>query len=143
MNSSTDLPDNWKQLVTTARQARQQAYAPYSQFEVGAALQTADGRIFTGCNVENASYGLTICAERVAMSTAVAAGARDPRILCVSLPGQPSPCGSCRQFLFEFNPGLLLLLDGYSDNPPTSLRLSELLPHGFQLSRNTAHRDDQ
>ncbi len=134
MNAQEPLPDHWQQLVAAAREARSQAYAPYSQYRVGAAVRCKDGRLFTGCNVENASYGLTVCAERVAMCGAVAAGARDPQVICVSLTGHPSPCGSCRQFLFEFNPQLIVLLDNCdSDEPPVCARLQDLLPDGFRL----------
>lgn len=91
-------------LVEAAWQAREHAHAPYSNFAVGAALLAVDGRIFTGCNVENLSYGLTICAERVAIGTAVAAGVRDFLALAVvadtAVP--VSPCGACRQVMAEF-----------------------------------------
>ena len=93
-----------KKLVRAAATAAQHAYAPYSHYRVGAAVRTKGGRIFTGGNVENASYGLTICAERAAVSAAVAAGAR--KIIEVAVvasgPAWPSPCGACRQVLAEF-----------------------------------------
>ena len=128
------LPKGWQDLVQLARAARQRAWAPYSKFTVGAAVQDADRRQFGGCNVENASYGLSICAERVAMCSAVAAGARRPEVMCISLVGEPLPCGSCRQFLWEFNPDLLLLLDRVdSDDPPECVSLSTLLPKAFRL----------
>ncbi len=134
MTEDPRLPDDWKRLVGNSRAARSRAWAPYSRFQVGAAIRNADGRLFTGCNVENASYGLTICAERVAMSSAVAAGATEPAVICVSLTGQPTPCGSCRQFLNEFNPNLLFLLDDCkSTDPPTCVTLGELLPRAFRL----------
>ncbi len=95
---------DWDSLVTAAWQAREAAYAPYSDFAVGAALLGADGRIFLGCNVENISYGLTNCAERVAVGAAVAAGVRSFQAVAVvadtSIP--ISPCGACRQVLAEF-----------------------------------------
>jgi homotetrameric cytidine deaminase len=134
MTKDIRLPEDWKTLVDSSRAARSRAWSPYSRFQVGAVIRNADGRLFTGCNVENASYGLTICAERVAMSTAVAAGATEPVLICVSLTGEPTPCGSCRQFLNEFNPNLLFLLDDCeSTNPPECVTLDELLPRAFRL----------
>jgi cytidine deaminase len=91
-------------LIQSAIAARQQAYAPYSNFQVGAALLAKDGRVFTGCNVENLSYGLTICAERNAVFAAVAAGARE--FACIAIVADTrepiSPCGACRQVMAEF-----------------------------------------
>ena len=91
-------------LVAAARQAREYAVAPYSSFRVGAALQAADGRIFTGCNIENASYGLTVCAERVALWKALSEGARQFTALAVvaDTPTPTAPCGACRQLIWEF-----------------------------------------
>jgi cytidine deaminase len=119
-------------LVARARSARERAYAPYSRFQVGAAVLTDDGRVFEGANVENASYGVTICAERVAAATAVAAGARRlEAVAVVGGSGQPAgPCGACRQFLFEFNPDMLVVSES-SDGVGMQGRLSELLPYGF------------
>jgi len=96
---------DWDELVTAAWLTRDQAYAPYSGFAVGAAVMASDGRIFTGCNVENISYGLTQCAERVAIGSAIAAGAREFLALAVVADTrQPiSPCGACRQVMAEFN----------------------------------------
>jgi cytidine deaminase len=91
-------------LVDTARAARERAIAPYSNFRVGAALATTDGRVFTGCNVENASYGLTVCAERVALLKALSEGARDFAIIVVvaDTEAPTPPCGPCRQLLWEY-----------------------------------------
>src|SRR5579864_6622228 len=98
--------DDIQQLLRAARSASRQAYCPYSRFAVGAALLSADGRVFAGCNVENASYGLTICAERNAIFQAVAAGER--RIQAIAIytptPTPSAPCGACRQVLYEFGP---------------------------------------
>ena len=92
-------------LIESARQVREKAYAPYSHFKVGAAVRTKNGRVFTGCNVENLSFGLTICAERVAVGAAVAAGERDFEALAVVADSKEpvTPCGACRQVLAEFS----------------------------------------
>lgn len=117
------------QLIANAIKAAGQAYAPYSKFQVGAVLVGADGQLFSGCNVENISYGLTICAERNAVFAAVAAGCRAfSKIVIVADTDEPaSPCGACRQVLAEFNPDLEIVLANFRG---TSLkfRLSELLP---------------
>lgn len=97
--------DEALRLLAAAREARAHAYAPYSGFAVGAALLAEDGRVFTGCNVENASFGLTNCAERVAVGKAVSEGARDYRAIAVVGPEDDAPCapcGACRQVLYEF-----------------------------------------
>ncbi len=125
-------------LAKLAREARLQAYAPYSGFSVGAALQADDGRVFVGCNVENASYGLTICAERSALAAAVAAGARTFARLVVASDCSPpaTPCGACCQMLAEFTPGLKVECVG--DDSSDSYLLSDLLPRAFtrhQLER--------
>jgi cytidine deaminase len=118
-------------LISAARSAQTRAYAPYSQFRVGAALEAADGTVFVGCNVENASYGLTICAERAAVCAAVSAGAkRFRRAVVVSDVDPPAaPCGACRQVLAEF--GLDLSIDGVGSKRTVNWRLSDLLPAAF------------
>jgi cytidine deaminase len=118
-------------LITAARTAQAQAYAPYSHFRVGAALEAADGTVFLGCNVENASYGLTICAERAAICAAVSAGVkRFRRAVVVSDVDPPAaPCGACRQVLAEF--GLDLPIEAVGSKRTMSWRLAELLPAAF------------
>lgn len=122
------------ELVARAARARQRAYAPYSGFAVGAAVLTRSGEVFTGCNVENASFGLTVCAERVALLSAVAAGHRDFLALAVvaDTDGPCSPCGACRQVMAEFGdfPVILAGLRGGR----TVTTVSALLPGAFRLS---------
>ena len=116
-------------LFSAARAAREAAYAPYSHFKVGAALLTASGRVFTGCNIENISYGLTICAERVAVFKAIEAGERNfQAIAIVADTDEPiSPCGACRQVMAEFAPDLLVSSQGREGRVFEGC-LSELLP---------------
>jgi cytidine deaminase len=118
-------------LVEAARAVQQRAYAPYSRFRVGCALEADDGRVFVGCNVENASYGLTICAERAAVCAAVAAGARHLRRAVVVSDADPpaAPCGACRQVLSEF--GRDLRVDGVGPARSVSWTMAELLPAAF------------
>ena len=118
-------------LISAARSVQARAYAPYSNFRVGAALESSDGTVFLGCNVENASYGLTICAERSAVFAAVSAGAtRFRRAVVVSDVDPPAaPCGACRQVLAEF--GLDLPIDGVGSKGTVRWRLSDLLPVAF------------
>jgi cytidine deaminase len=118
-------------LVDAARAVQQRAYAPYSGFRVGCALEADDGRVFVGCNVENASYGLTICAERAAVSAAVAAGARRFRRAVVVSDADPpaAPCGACRQVLSEF--GGDLRVESVGGARTLSWTVAELLPAAF------------
>lgn len=122
------------ELIRLACNARTHAHAPYSKFRVGAALLTESGEIICGCNVENASYGLTICAERVAFGTAVAAGHRRFQALAIATSGGHPPCGACRQFAAEFCDDLLILLID-SDRPDhvSENNLRELLPGRFKF----------
>ena len=120
-------------LVELAFTMLERSYCPYSNFPVGAALLCADGTVFTGCNVENAAYGSTICAERTALVKAVSEGHRDD-FVCLAVVGNSDdycwPCGSCRQMLFEFAPGLTVLA-ARGNGDYVSVPLSGLLPHGF------------
>jgi len=123
-----------KRLIESALDIRQQAYAPYSKFLVGAALATKDGTVFTGTNVENASYGLTICAERVAAAAAVAAGHRKITAVAVATSGGASPCGACRQFLAEFGGSMkVYLVDADQPQSVKTMSLADLLPEQFSL----------
>jgi cytidine deaminase len=121
-----------QELLALARTAAERSYSPYSHFPVGAALEGADGKIYTGCNVENAAYGSCICAERTALVKAVSEGCQSFRRLAVVGNGEDYcwPCGSCRQMLYEFAPELeILVARGDHDFVKTTLR--ELMPHGF------------
>lgn len=121
-----------EELLARARAVRDRAYAPYSGFRVGAALLGASGKVYTGCNVESASYGLTICAERAAVSAAVAAG--ETRFEAVAIASEGSgpvaPCGACRQVLAEFEPDLQVWSEG--GGVRVEWRLGQLLPEPFR-----------
>lgn len=119
-------------LLSLATIAKEQAYAPYSGFRVGAALVTTDGSVFTGCNVENASYGLSNCAERTAVFTAVAAGYRNFSALAVTSDSEryTFPCGACRQVLVEFNPDMKIIM-GNINGEYMIERAGNLLPCSF------------
>ena len=126
------MNDTRIRLLDAARTARLNAHAPYSNFRVGAALEIADGTIVTGCNVENATFGLTICAERVAVFKAISEGFREfIRIAIVSDSEEPAPpCGACRQILWEFGGDLEVIL-GNLRSEKAFHRLTGLLPHPF------------
>ena len=121
-------------LLEEAQGAKAKAYAPYSGFRVGAALLTGKNRVFTGCNIENASFGLTVCAERVAVYNAVSSGEKDFRALAVIGDGEDCcrPCGACRQVLAEFGGNILIIMANkekqYEVKP-----IFELLPEGFNF----------
>jgi cytidine deaminase len=127
-------PAQLKRLSTAAKQASTKAYAPYSKFKVGAAILTHGGRIFTGCNVENASYGLCNCAERTAIFNAVASGEKSLRLSCVVVytptPKATAPCGACRQVIFEFG-SQVRVISTCRTNDRLDSTIAELLPKAF------------
>jgi cytidine deaminase len=124
-------------LLARARRVRERAYAPYSRFRVGAALETETGEVFVGCNVENASYGLTICAERAAVAAAVSAGHKRFRRIALSTDGAlpVTPCGACRQMLAEFGMDVSVLSEAGGEK--AEWRLRELLPEPFLFRERT------
>ena len=126
-----------ERLYQAAREALGFSYAPYSDYAVAAAVKTTDGKIFTGVNVENASYGLTVCAERVALFNAIAAGCRAFTHLLVTSNDDnnlPLPCGACRQVLMEFSPDIKITVVGSDYEKALSYSLKELLPHAFNYN---------
>ncbi|HZY85470.1 MAG TPA: cytidine deaminase [Gemmataceae bacterium] len=127
-----DLDAAGTALVEAARAVRLHAHAPFSRFQVGAALLTKEGRVFTGCNVENATYGLTVCAERVAVWKAVSEGYRAfTRVAVVADTAEPTPpCGACRQILWELGGDLEVILANL-EAPKALYRMRDLLPHPF------------
>ena len=120
-------------LARMAADAMKNSYSPYSHFPVGAALRCSDGRIFTGCNIENVSFGLTNCAERTAVFKAVSEGARSFDVIAIAADQTPWPCGACRQVLAEFAPDIRILL--VHGETIMEKRLSELLPYSIDLNR--------
>lgn len=122
-------------LMRSARAAMKKAYAPYSKFHVGAAVLTKNGQVFSGCNVENASYGMTNCAERTAIFSAVAQLGPRLEVTAVAVAndqGVPcSPCGACRQVIYEFGPDAIVFFHGAEGEKQA--HITELLPEGFRL----------
>jgi len=120
-------------LLGIATEARKNSYSPYSKFSVGAAVLTKDGKIYTGCNVENAAYGLTICAETVAVAKAVSEGSKD--ITAVAVVADTAdvcrPCGSCRQFILEFGDEILIIMGNLKGDMETK-NIKELVPFAFK-----------
>ncbi len=118
------------QLIASAAAARERAYAPYSNFKVGAALKGKSGRVYSGCNVENAAYGPSMCAERTAIFKAVSEGEREFEAIAVVTENGASPCGSCRQVMMEFAPDMTVIIaDTQGRTRSTTVR--DLLPDGF------------
>jgi len=124
------MTEQWDTLIQQAIRARDNAYAPYSKYKVGAALQTTDGKIFQGCNVENASYGPSMCAERVAVFKAVSEGYKEFQAIAVATVNGGTPCGVCRQVLREFAPNLTVIISDLEGNS-NEFTLADLLPHSF------------
>jgi cytidine deaminase len=131
----TLAPAQQEEMLSAARTAFRNAHAPYSNFKVGATILTERGTMYHGCNVENASYGLTICAERNAIFAAVAAEGSGMRIKAVAVAterdGACAPCGACRQVIFEFGPEALVLFRGQTGTE--QMPITRLLPEGFRL----------
>lgn len=132
---SEEITDVYKVLFRKALRVSENSYSLYSGFAVGAALMTEHGKIFTGVNVENASYGAGICAERTACVKAVSEGETEFKAIAVASPeGKASPCGICRQFLFEFSPDMDVITGEDADHLEC-VKLSTLLPDGFRLEK--------
>jgi cytidine deaminase len=132
-----------ERLLALAREGMERAYSPYSGYRVGAALLASDGSVVTGCNVENVSYGLTVCAERNAVARAVAEGKRSFTTIAITTDGSAAiqPCGACRQVLAEFAPDLRVVSQGRETRDEWSLR--ELLPEPFEAPPEWRARKDE
>ncbi|MBP3341125.1 MAG: cytidine deaminase [Peptococcaceae bacterium] len=140
----TNNPHDWSQLIEAAWQAREYAHAPYSGFQVGAAVETADGRIYGGCNIENVSYGLTNCAERTAMFQAIANGEKElvRMAVCADTPEPVAPCGACRQVMVELGPQMELLLINKAGKQIYAT-VEELMPYCFDDFPQLRENDDE
>lgn len=125
-------------LLEAARDVRMRAYAPYSRYQVGAAVITEDGRLYGGCNVENAAYPLCMCAERVALGAMVAAGGKKPVALAVVTADGGTPCGACRQVLTEFNPDMTVIIAAHHGDTYKVTTAAALLPGYFTLDTEKA-----
>ena len=123
-------------LIEAARRAQAHAYAPYSNFPVGAAVLGTDGRVFLGCNVENGSFGLTVCAERNAVAAALVAGTRPAAVAVVVNGKAVAPCGACRQVLAEFDPAMPVMLASATDGDQRVTALDALLPAAFHFGKS-------
>jgi cytidine deaminase len=135
MRTTKVSPATRERLLRAARQVMKKAYAPFSNFRVGAAILTSKGQIFVGCNVENSSYGMTNCAERTAIFSAIAKDGPDLEIQAVAVANdhgvQCSPCGACRQVIYEFGPRAVIFYEG--EKGPKQSLITDLLPEGFRL----------
>lgn len=141
---TTNSQNNWNTLIEAAWQARERAYAPYSGFQVGAAVQSADGSIYGGCNIENVSYGLTNCAERTAMFQAVAHGANELKrmVICADTPEPIAPCGACRQVMVELAPQMEVLLIN-KNGKKIFTSVENLMPYSFSDFPQMRENDDE
>jgi len=131
--------ETYKNLLSQAKQASENSYSPYSKFSVGASVLYESGKIYTGCNIENASYGLSLCAERCAMSSAIISGEKTKiKAIAIYSPNQIKclPCGACRQWLYEFadDDAEIILQD--ENNNPLVLTLGDIFPYGFKFENN-------
>lgn len=124
---------NIKKLIDKAKEARKNAYAPYSGFKVGSAVLTSDGKIFNGCNIENASFGLSICAERVALFKAISKGYRSFKAMAIICNTEKpcTPCGACRQVMIEFSPEMDVIMCNFHDEIITK-KAKLLIPDAFE-----------
>ena len=126
------MEEEYRKLISEAKKARKRAYTPYSKFQVGAALLSTNGKIFTGCNIENASFGLAVCAERVAIFKAISEGStKFEAIAVIGDTGKPcSPCGACRQVISEFGKDITLIMANLKGDVKIK-KIKELLPEAF------------
>jgi cytidine deaminase len=125
-------PSPTSNLIKKALDARKNSYSPYSKYKVGSSIRTKDGKIFAGTNIENASYGMTICAERAAICSAISKGEKNiDAVVVVTEDGKGSPCGACRQVLNEFNPNMLVILVDKDGKVKKEAKLSDLFLNAF------------
>ena len=140
---------DYESLIKAASEARLNSYSPYSKFRVGAALLSKSGQVYTGCNIENAAYSPTICAERVALNSAIAAGERPGSFAAIAVvadrPEPTTPCGVCRQVLSELAPGALVIMSAAPEMGEGRLEMTveELLPRGFSSQDFTPGKNRQ
>ena len=127
------MKKNYSTLIEPAINAAKNSYSPYSKYKVGAAILTKNDNVFTGTNVENSSYGLTICAERIALFKAVSEGFKDFKAIAIASKDSAFPCGACRQALNEFNPDLIVIITDFKKKKIVETKLKDLLPHSFNL----------
>ena len=131
--------DNYENLLSLAKRSCENSYSPYSKFSVGAAVLYESGKTYTGCNIENVSYGLTLCAERCAIAHAISSGEKTKiKAIAIFSPNQKKcmPCGACRQWLAEFSAskGVLIILEDENSNPLV-LKLDDIFPYGFKFEK--------